>query len=174
MEISISFRHMEPSDYLKQYVEEKLKRLERYVEAPLDAHVVMSVERKHLKRIDVMLNLNGIVINAQEVMDDMRAAIDKILDKLERRLKRYREKIRKMREKRKKREEPLAEEEIERVVIRKNIDLKPMDVEEAILQLEASGNNFVVFKDRENDHVCVLYKRKDGNFSIIETRGRAV
>ncbi|MCX7858281.1 MAG: ribosome-associated translation inhibitor RaiA [Deltaproteobacteria bacterium] len=173
MEISISFRHMEPSEYLKNYVEEKLKRLERYAETPLEAHVVLSSERKYLNRVDVMLNLNGIVINAQEVMDDMRAAIDKILDKLERRLKRYREKIRKIREKRKI-EVSGQEEETRKLVIRKNINLKPMDVEEAILQLEASGNNFLVFRDSENDNICVLYKRKDGNFSIIDTKGRAV
>ncbi len=171
MEISISFRHVEPSDYLKAYVEEKLKRLERYVEGPLEAHVVLSSERKHLNKVDIMLNLNGMVINAEEVMDDMRASIDKILDKLERRLKRYREKIRKIREKRKA-EISGETSEPERVVVRRNINLKPMDVEEAILQLEALGNSFLVFRDRENDNVCVLYKRKDGNFSIIETRGR--
>lgn len=173
MEISISFRHLASSDYLKAYVEEKLRRLERYVDEPLEAHVVFSSERKHQKRVDVMLNMNGVIINAQEVMDDIRAAIDKIVDKLERRLKRYREKIRKIREKRRT-ELPEEERELKNLVIRKNINLKPMDVEEAILQLKASGNSFLVFRDRDNDTVCVLYKRRDGNFNIIETRGRAL
>lgn len=167
MEISVSFRHMEPSDYLKNYLEEKLKRLERYVDQPMDAHVVLSTERRKRNRVDVMLNMNGIVINAQEVMDDMRAAIDKIVDKLERRLKTYREKIRKIREKRKKVEIPETPEE-ERLIVRRNVLLKPMDVEEAILQLKASGMNFILFRDRETDNLCVLYKRKDGNYSLIE------
>jgi putative sigma-54 modulation protein len=172
MEISISFRHMEPNGYLKSYVEEKLKRLERYVETPIDAHVVLSSEKKYRNKVDVILNLDGIIINAEEVKDDMRAAIDEILDKLERRLKRYREKVRKIREKRKK--ETFGEkEESGRLVLRKDISPKPMDVEEAILQLEASGNSFLVFKDRENEKICVLYKRKDGNFGMIETGGRA-
>lgn len=168
MEISVSFRHMEPSEYLRSYLEEKLKRLERYVDQPIDAHVVLSSERRKRNRVDVLLNMNGIVINAQETMDDMRAAIDKIMDKLERRLKTYREKIRKIREKRKKAEVPEIEES-ERLIVRRNVLLKPMDVDEAILQLKASGMNFILFRDRETDSLCVLYKRKDGNYSLIET-----
>ncbi len=86
MDITISFRHIEPDDSLKKYVEEKLSRLQKYVESPIDLHVVLSLERKYRQRVDVMFTLNGVVINAHEVMGDMHAAVDKILDKLETRL----------------------------------------------------------------------------------------
>ena len=93
MDISISFRHIAPDETLKRYVEEKLGRLQKYVETPLDLHVVLSVERTYRQRLDVMFTLNGVVINAHEVMTDMYAAVDKIVDKLELRLKRYRDKV---------------------------------------------------------------------------------
>ena len=98
MDITISFRHLAPDESLKKYVEEKLSRLQKYVETPLDLHVVLSLERKYRQRVDVMFTLNGVVINAHEVMDDMYAAVDKILDKLEMRLARYRDKVRQYRE----------------------------------------------------------------------------
>ncbi|MBP1747270.1 MAG: raiA, partial [Deltaproteobacteria bacterium] len=98
MGTTISFRHIEPDEGIRAYVEEKMARLQKYVEVPLDVHVVLSLERKYRQRVDVMFTLNGTVINAHEIMDDMRAAIDKILDKLERRLTRYRDKLKKYRE----------------------------------------------------------------------------
>jgi len=98
MGTTISFRHIEPDDDIRMYVEEKMARLHKYVETPLDVHVVLSLEKKYRKRVDVTFTLNGTVINAHEVMDDMRAAVDKIIDKLERRLTRHRDKLRKHRE----------------------------------------------------------------------------
>ncbi len=75
MDITISFRHINHDDGLKRYVEEKLSRLKKYVESPLDVHVVLSLERKYRQRVDVMFTLNGVVINAHEVQGDMRAAV---------------------------------------------------------------------------------------------------
>ena len=77
MDITISFRHVAPDDGLKKYVEEKLSRLQKYVESPLDLHVVLSLERKYRQRVDVIFTLNGVVINAHEVMNDMHAAVDR-------------------------------------------------------------------------------------------------
>ena len=119
-----------------------------------------------------MCTLNGTVINAHEVMDDMRAAIDKILDKLERRLIRYREKLKKYREVKPKYTTSFQEQGSAKIIIPRTIDAKPMDHEEAIMQLEASGNSFMIFRDRGKGNVCVVYKRKDGNFSLIETTGK--
>ena len=103
MDITTSFRHVDTSEDVRQYVEEKLSRLQKYVETPLDIHVVISLERKYRQRIDVMFTINGVVINAHEVMDDIYAAIDKILDKLERRLTKYRDKVKAYRENKSKR-----------------------------------------------------------------------
>jgi len=174
MDITISFRHLDPDDNLKRYAEEKITKLQKYIEVPLDVHVVLSMERKYRFRVDVMFTLNGVVINAHEVMDDMNAAIDKILDKLERRLTTYRDKLKKYREAKPKRSAPSQKEVVSKIIVTKTIDAKPMDPEEAVMQLEASGDSFMIFRDRERGNVCVVHKRKDGNFSLIETAGKTL
>ncbi len=175
MDITISFRHLASDESLKEYVEEKLSRLQKYVEIPLDLHVVLSLERKYRQRVDVTFPLNGVVINAHEVAVDMYAAVDKILDKLEMRLARYRDKVRQYREgKSKKPVSPALEEKAAQIIALRRIDAKPMDPEEAKMQLGASGDGFIIFRDIERGNVCVMYKRKDGNFGLIETTGRAL
>jgi putative sigma-54 modulation protein len=172
MDISISFRHIAPDETLKRYVEEKLGKLQKYVETPLDVHVVLSVERTYRHRLDVMFTLNGVVINAHEVMTDMYAAVDKIVDKLELRLTRYRDKVKRYREEKPKAAATALEEESTRIFMTKPVDAKPMDPEEAAMQLQASGNHFIIFRDIERGNVCVMYKRKDGNYGLVETMGR--
>ena len=142
------------------------------METPLDLHVVLSVERTYRQRVDVMFTLNGVVINAHEVMDDMYAAVDRIVDKLEVRLKRFREKVKRYREAKPKFPAPALEEEGAKIFVTKPVDAKPMDPEEAAMQLAASGNNFIIFRDIERGNVCVMYKRKDGNYGLIETTRR--
>ncbi len=177
MDISISFRHITPDETLKRYVEDKLSRLQKYVETSLDVHVVLSIERTYRQRVDVMFTLNGAIINAHEVMTDMYAAVDRIVDKLEVRLKKYRDKVKRFREYREAGRPQVTtakrEEEGARIFVAKPVDAKPMDPEEAAMQLQASGNNFIIFRDIERDNVCVMYKRKDGNYGLIETTGRA-
>ena len=172
MGITISFRHISPDEEIKSYVEEKIAKLQKYIEIPLDVHVVLSNERKYRHRVDVMFTMNGVVINAHEIMDEMHAAIDKIVDKLERRLTRFRDKLKKYREGKPKSSALGQEEGISKIIVSKTIDAKPMDPEEATMQLEASGDSFMIFRDRERGNVCVIYKRKDGDFSLIETLGR--
>lgn len=174
MDITISFRHIAPDENLKKYVEEKLSRLQRYVEIPLDLHVVLSLERKYRQRVDVMFTMNGVVINAHEVMNDMYAAVDKILDKLETRLKRYRDKVKQYREGKPKYAATGVKEKQAQILMLKTIDAKPMDADEAMMQLGASGDAFIIFRDIDRGNVCVMYKRKDGNFGLIETTGRAI
>jgi len=174
MNITISFRHIEPNDNLKRYAEEKISKLQKYIEVPLDVHVVLSLERKYRQRVDVMFTINGVVINAHEVMDDMYAAIDKILDKLERRLTKYWDKLKKYREIKPKRTNIAEEQKISKIIVSRTIDAKPIDPEEAVMQLEASGDSFMIFRDRESDNVCVVYKRKDGGFNLIETTGKTL
>ena len=172
MDITTSFRHVDPSEDIRRYVEEKLSRLQKYVETPLDIHVVISLERRYRQRIDVMFTINGVVINAHEVMDDIYAAIDKILDKLERRLTKYRDKIKAYRENKSKRAVLTPTAEGSGIIVSRTVEAKPMDPEEAVMQLKASGDMFMVFRERENDNVCIVYKRKDGKFSLIETAGK--
>ncbi len=172
MDITISFRHIDIDEEIKYYIEDKMARLQKYVETPLDIHVVVSLERKYRHRIDVMFTVNGVVINAHEVMDDTRAAVDKILDKLERRLLKYRDKLKKYREAKTKLPVTEGEKEESNIITTKILDTKPMDPEEAAMQLRASGDNFIIFRESERDNVCIMYKRKDGKYSLIETVGK--
>ncbi len=172
MDISISFRHIDADEEIKTYIEEKMIRLQKHVETPLDIHVVLSLERKYRYRIDVMFTVNGVVINAHETMDDPRAAIDTILDKLEGRLTKYRDKLKKYREVKTKRTAAQQEKEESSIIITKTMDAKPMDPEEAVMQLRASGDHFMIFRERERDNVCIVYKRRDGKYSLIETMGK--
>jgi putative sigma-54 modulation protein len=172
MDITISFRHIDADEEIKVYIEEKMARLQKHIETPLDVHVVLSLERKYRHRVDVMFTINGVVINAHEVMDDTRAAVDKILDKLERRLTKYRDKLKKYREAKTKRSVAKGEPEESDIIITKMLDAKPMDPEEATMQLRASGDNFIIFRESERDNVCIVYKRKDGKYSLIETVGK--
>ncbi|HOJ42660.1 MAG TPA: ribosome-associated translation inhibitor RaiA [Syntrophorhabdaceae bacterium] len=173
MEITISFRHIEPDESIKGYIEEKFAKLQKFVETPLDIHVVLSAERKYRYRVDVVFTINGVVINAHETKDDMRAAVDMILDKIERRLTRYREKLKRYRNARPKKESIQPKEPVSKIVVAKTINAKPMDTEEAVMQLEASGDNFIIFRDSEKDNICVIYRRKDGNFGLIEASGKS-
>jgi putative sigma-54 modulation protein len=164
--VTVTFRHLEADERLKAYAEEKFQRLRRYVDVPLDIHMVVSRERRHILKVDVMFMVNGIVVNAHEKADDAFAATDAVVDKLERRLTRYREKLRRYREQRQAEKVALGQKVS---IFRKRIDAKPMDIEEAILQLKASRNNFILFRERENGGICLLYRRKDGNLNVIET-----
>lgn len=164
--VSVTFRHLDVDERLRSYAEEKLQRLGKYVEVPLDIHMVLSLERRYIFKVDVMFMVNGIVINAHERSDDAFAAVDAIVDKLERRLTRYREKLRRYREASKGFKGKAEERE---AVFKKRVEAKPMDIEEAILQLKASRNKFILFRERQTGGVCLLYRRRDGNFNVIET-----
>ncbi|MEW6140954.1 MAG: ribosome-associated translation inhibitor RaiA [Thermodesulfobacteriota bacterium] len=175
MQLSVTFRHMEPSDALKNYVEERTSKLTKYIDKPLDSQVTLSVQR--FRQIaDVVINANGIRIAGQETHEDMYAAIDLVMDKIERQVKKYRERIRKHkpapgREIKWRREiygQESFEDEGAPVVIRtENYFVKPMSVEEAAMQMDLSQQDFLVFNNASSQMVNVLYRRKDGNYGLI-------
>jgi putative sigma-54 modulation protein len=177
MEFSVTFRHMEPSDALKEYAVEKLSRLEKYFDAIIEAQVVLSVEKfRHIA--DVTVNCDGVKIKGQEQTEDMYSAIDMVMDKMERQAKRYRERFRER--KSSKRDtirstgSPVAGsagEEIEtgpKVFRTQQNFSKPMDLDEALMQIELSGERFLVYTDAETQQLNVLYARPDGHFELIE------
>jgi putative sigma-54 modulation protein len=134
MDISVTFRHVEPTDNLKTYAEEKAEKIEKYFDYPVEFHIVLAVE-KFRRMADVTLNVNGTVIKAVEVTEDMYSAIDQVMDKIE----------------------------IEKLVA------KPMDPEEAAMQLNMSQQDFLVFRNSHSRVINVIYKRKDGNLGLIDT-----
>ena len=173
MQTSVTFKNLDPSETLKSYVTDKLNRFDRLLENPAEANVVLSVEKfRHIAEINIAgdrLNING-----KEETVDMYSAIDMVLDKLEKQIKKGKQKIRERRSGSKAKnfviehEANLSEEETEQQVRVKNIEYKPMDVEEAVLQMDLMNDNFLVFTNARSDKVNVLYRRKDGHYGLIQ------
>ncbi|MBU2549903.1 MAG: ribosome-associated translation inhibitor RaiA [Proteobacteria bacterium] len=180
MQLSVTFRHMEPSDALKDYARDKISRVEKYLDSALEAHVVLSVEKfRHMA--DVTIVCDGIKINGQEQTEDMYSAIDMVVDKLERQVKRLRQKMKNRNKgsKRVKAKEvridviaPDTSDEAEsgpQVIRAEQLYAKPMDLDEAVMQLDVSGEKFLVFTNAITEKINVLYLRDDGNYGLIET-----
>ena len=176
MQTSVTFKNLDPSENLKSYVTEKLDRFDRLLDNPAEANVVLSVEKfRHIAEINIIgdrLNING-----KEEINDMYSAIDMVLDKLEKQIKKGKQKIRDRRTGSKNKTrvtsdleaEPGDEEGVTQVKI-KNIEYKPMYVEEAVMQMDLVYDNFLVFTNAETDKVNVLYRRKDGHYGLIQPR----
>jgi putative sigma-54 modulation protein len=178
MQISVSFRNVDPSDHLKDYAENRMNRLKKYMEEPIEIYVVLSIQ-KFRHSADVTISANGLKIKAQEETGDLYSAIDMVLDKIEKQIKRHREKIKEHKAEGKPKTLPgegkkigeegePEEEKAPQIVKTERIFAKPMDVEEAAMQLKLAGNEFLVFTNSKTRLINVLYRRKDGNFGLIE------
>ena len=183
MRFHIRGKNVEVTDALRQYAEKKISRLEKYFEtkAVSDVYVAMSVNRsKH--SVEVTIPVSGVTLRAEERSDDMYASIDLVIDKLERQIRKYKTRVN-----RKARLEAqravfkesaeaetavrTADEEEEgpyEVVRTKRFQMKPMNVEEAILQMNLLGHNFYVFVNTASSEVNVVYRRDDGRYGLIE------
>jgi putative sigma-54 modulation protein len=177
MQITTTFRHLDPSDALKSYAEEKLERVNKYIDEPVVAQVFMTVEKiRHCA--EVTITAKGITIKASEETNDMYSAIDAVVDKIERQLRRYKERIKDHKPTsesldRQVKKSIVAAESIDQqqepVVIRsKTFSIKPMSVDEAVMQMDLLHKDFLVFTDSVTDSINVVYRRKDGNYGLIE------
>ncbi len=171
MQIAVTFRHMEPSEPLRQYVTQKMGKVKKYLREPIDVHCVLSVEKfRHIA--DVTINSNGVTIKGQEVTEDMYSAIDLVTSKIERQVSRYRDRL-----KEHKPEGPppvrvqILPGEEPKVIETESYFLKPMALEEAVMEMDLSTRDFIVFRNSETGRFNVLYRRKDGNYGLIEPEG---
>lgn len=176
MEITVTFRHTEPIESLKTYAEEKISKIKRYLYSPAEAHIVMTVE-KFRHQVDVSLSVNGTLIKGFEETGDMYSAIDQVMDKIEKQVKRHLSKIRRHRSENLKSEDRSASEDAEEaaafayeepVIEVEKMIAKPMDPEEAAMQLNLSRQDFLVFRNANSREINVIYKRGDGNLGLIE------
>ncbi len=172
MRISLTYRNVESSDALKEYVEQRFKKLKKYIDGPMDVNVVLSVE-KFRQTAEVVMSGDGIRAAAKEVQEDMRAAIDLVSDKIEKQLKRYREKLRNKRTSGQAPHQPaddapVTTEPEETVIQAEKMQAKPMSVEEAVAQLQLLDRDFIVFPNADTNQVNVVYWRKDGALGLIE------
>ena len=177
MQITTTFRHMESSDALKSYAQEKLGRVQKYIDEPIVAQVFLTVEKiRHIA--EVTINARGITIKASEETNDMYAAIDAVIDKIERQLVRYKEKIKAHKPNGDEHGRQLSKKIFEAESIEANSDsvviktstetAKPMSVEEAVMQMDLLHKDFIVFTDADSSEINVMYRRKDVNYGLIE------
>ena len=180
MQVSVTFRNMESKEVWRDYVQEKISKLKKYLDYPFEASVVLTTE-KHRQIAEVNLVANRFTLNAREATEDMSSAIDGMVDKLERQLLKYKEKIR-----RHKVNSALPEadwrmkiyaaesfeEGVEpRVIKSKKMQVRPMSVEEAALQMELLNNDFYVFTNVASKSLNIIYRMRDGHYGLIEPQG---
>ena len=171
--------NIEVTEAIRNYVEKKVGKLERYFSNVPDAtaHVNLKVYTEKTAKVEVTIPLPFLVLRAEETSPDLYASVDLVVDKLERQIRKFKTKIN-----RKSRETALPEvvtpeipeqeqEEVPEleIVRTKRLSLKPMDSEEAVLQMNMLGHNFFIFEDAETNGTSIVYRRKDGKYGLIET-----
>lgn len=174
MEILIRGDKLKVTQAMNDYVIEKLKRLEKYIEnnGNVRANVVIKV-KNHEQKVEVTIPLKKFILRAEETQEDVYAAIDVIVDKIERQIRKNKTKLqsKKIKDSKDFLTEVIdeVEEEDKNIVKRKKIEVKPMSEEEAMIQMDLLGHNFYLFKDASTLKPTLVYRREDGNYGVIET-----
>lgn len=176
MKLNIRGDKLEITDAIRDYVEDKLGRLDKYFkDSDINANVLLKVKGNR-QIIEVTVPTDKYILRSEEEHNDLYAAIDLVVDKLEGQIRKNKTKLKKQNIDNKYKDfnfdyELDEEEENNDVIVKhKEIEMKPMDSEEAILEMELLGHSFFVYKDVDTGNVNVLYKRKDGNYGLIETK----
>lgn len=176
MKLNYAGKNVEVTQALKDVTDKKLGKLDKYFQKDIVGNVTFSTE-KNRKIIEVTINLPGTILRAEESSDDMYASIDRTVDILERQIRKYKTRLQRRYQNN---NETIRFENVvplpngddggekSKVVKRKKFNLKPMSVDEAILQMELLRHNFFVYTDAETSDVSVVYRRKDGNYGLIQ------
>lgn len=174
MKLTYTGKNYDISNSLREVAEKKLGRLDKYFQDDVEGRVTFS-SQKNLRIVEVTLFLPGMVIRAEEEEDEMYNSIDRAVDALERQIRKYKTRLQKryndgntIRFENIEQEMDKEAEEGPEIVRVKRFGLKPMSAEEAVLQMDLLGHNFFVFLEGETNEVQVVYKRKDGNYGLIE------
>lgn len=175
MKINILGKNVEVTEGLRNAIEKKISRLDKFFENEQEAFVTLNVQKAR-KIIEVTIRFNGVLLRSEEANSDMYAAIDIVSDKLERQMVKHKSRL----ERKYHTNVPLKYKEIPtyeyhegevrdpHIVKTKKFAVKPMSSEEAVLQMELLGHDFFVYSNAEDGVVNVVYKRKDGNYGLIE------
>jgi putative sigma-54 modulation protein len=170
VQMYLTGRNLEVTEALRRYAEEKVGRLQKYLDRITSAHIVLSIE-KYRQIVEVTLQVRDLTIRGEEITEDLYASIDRVVEKLERQLQKYKGKIMAQGNRSMRTSSPMVtaeETEGPRVVKTKRFAIKPMSLDEAILQMELLNHSFYVFRNAQTDEVNVLYRRHEGNFGLIE------
>jgi putative sigma-54 modulation protein len=173
MQINVTFRHVEPTATLRAHAEEKLERMvKKYLRRPVDAHVILSVSKER-HAAEITLQADHVTMFAKEETTDLYAAIDLAVEKLEHQAQKLRAKLKEHKGPSGARtlaeEATRSDERRTPRVITRRVSAKPMDVGEAVATLQRTGDEFLVFTHAGTQRLAVLYRRKDGNYGLIES-----
>jgi len=175
MKFNIHGKKIDVTESIKSYIEEKIGRLDKYFENPdeVTATAVIKLRGKE-QVVEVTINANKFILRGEESHKDLYASIDKVSDKIERQIRKNKTRLKKRTVKDISRDFVLDFEETEEndnvIVKRKVIENKPMSEEEAILQMELLGHEFFAYKNEETKEVNILYRRKDGDYGVLEIK----
>ena len=178
MQVLITGRHMEMTKALQDYVKNKVERVNKYLENIKEADVILSVE-KYRHSAEVTIKANGITINGEEETDDMYCSIDRVMDKIERQVKKYKGKIRQHKPQQLLKERNMVmdvfttenKEEAPsdlRIIKTKKLSIQYMSLDEAIMQMDLTGEDCFVFTNIASDSLNVIYRRKDDKLVLVE------
>lgn len=174
MNIIVKGRNIDVTDALKDYVEKRFSKLEKYFSKELEGTITLVVERGD-HRAEATIPLHRYILRAEDTSDDMYASIDAVSDKIERQVRKY--KTRMNRKGKQAKEETLinpavleenTQEEADIIAKTKSFVLKTMDAEEAVMQMELLDHDFFVFLNADTDDVGIVYRRKDGKYGLLE------
>ena len=177
MQTTVTFKKIDPSSSLKSYVQKKLDRFDKMLDSPSEAHVVLSVEKiRHI--VELTLTCDKLKIHAKEESESMYSSIDALMDKIKLQIKKNKEKLKQHMSKNKhsiKDESDITKELMdtpmtEQIII-EPIDYKPMDVEDAVVELNSGKQSFFVFNNARTEQLNVLYKHNNGKLGLIQPRG---
>jgi putative sigma-54 modulation protein len=167
MQISVTFRQLEPSEALKNYVTDRLNKFKRYLDGPVEAHVVLGLEKfRHLA--DVTIDSNGKIIKGREQNNDMYAAIDLVMDKIDMQLKKLRDKLRDKGDRSRSAAIPPPESSAMPPLRRKRVEVPVLLLADAVELFERGGQDLLVFTNAAVGGLNILYRRQDGNLVLVE------
>jgi len=174
MEIIIHGDKLKVTDAMKDYIEEKLDKLNKYLESSdtVRANVIVKV-KNHEQRVEITIPLKAFILRSEENQEDFYAAVDKAIDKLERQIRKNKTKL--MSKHVKVNQDfdftsfEADDDDEKQIMKRKKVEVKPMNEEEAIIQMELLGHQFYMYKDSDTNKPAVVYKRTDGHYGIIES-----
>ena len=174
MKCKIRGEKIKITEAIQEYTESKLSKLDKYFKDNMvEANILIRI-RGNQQIIEVTIPYDKYTLRSEERQDDLYAAIDLVIDKLEGQIRKTKSKLKKQIKQNTEiinfdYDDSTEEEEEYKIVKRKKLEMKPMDEEEAILELELLGHDFFIYRDVHTNEVNILYKRKDGNYGVIET-----
>lgn len=174
MNIIVNGRHLEITPALRSYAEEKIGKFQKYISNITEAVVTLSIE-KYRHKAEVLLKVNGVLIQAEGVTGEIYSAIDDVVEKLGKQVIKYKGKLQSFRKSDRKSDKKIAdtsfiEEAVKsgRIIKYKKFDMKPMSPEEAVDQMDILSKDFFVFANQVSGDINVVYRRTDGNYGLIE------